>query len=83
MAKKQKATKYHVPSPMLQAKNNACKMQLSNENHNTCSLDFSGLFGHPTVSTNKITSTICVKSSSQFSRIRIPDMPIQGERLPH
>jgi hypothetical protein len=81
MARKQKATKYHAPSPMLQAKNNACKMQLFNENHNTCSLDFSGLFGHPTVSNNKITSTICAKSSSQLSKIRIPDMTIQVERL--
>jgi hypothetical protein len=27
----------------------AAKMQLFNENHNTCSLALSGSFGHPTV----------------------------------
>jgi hypothetical protein len=83
MAKKEKGTKNHAPSPMFKAKNNACKMQLFNENHNTCSLDFSGTFGHPTVSMNKISSTICVNSSSQHSRIWIPDMPTKGERLLH
>jgi hypothetical protein len=44
-----------------------CKMQLFNENHNTCSLNFNGLFWHTTASTHKTSSTICAKSNVAIS----------------
>jgi len=62
----------------------ASKMQLLNKNYNTCSLDFSGSFGNPTISTHKISSTVVQKVTAAGSlRFQIPDAPTEHEILFH
>jgi len=59
-------------------------MQHFNKNYNTCSLDFSGSFGNPTVSTHKISSIVVQKVTAAGSlRFQIPGAPNKHEILFH
>lgn len=86
MVKKLKTSKNGAPSQMLKEKpyESASKMLLLNKNDNTCSLDFSGSFGNPTVSTRKISTKVVQKVTAAGSlRFQIPDAPTKHEILLH